>query len=52
MDDAVLVRVVKRIRDLARDRQRLLEPELSLALELGAQRLAADVGQDVPEKAV
>ena len=52
MDDALLVRVVERARDLPRDRERFLEAQLPLAVELGAQRLAADEGQDVIEEAV
>ena len=52
VDDALAVGVVERARDLLRDGERLLEAELLLAIELVAERLAADEGQHVEEEAV
>ena len=52
MHDALLVRVVERTRDLARDAQRLVDRELLVATEMVAQRLALDVGHREPELAV
>jgi hypothetical protein len=52
MDHTVAVRVIERVGDLGRDAHRLLDAELRLAIELGAQRLALDVGHHVIEEAV
>ena len=49
---ALPVRVVERARHLPRDGERLVQPELLLAIQLVPQRLAADVRQDVPEEAL
>ena len=46
------VRVVERARDLLGDRERLVEAELVLALQLVPQRLAADVRKHVVQHAV
>ena len=51
VDDAVAVGVVERARDLPGDRQRLVQAELVLAVELVAERLAPDVREDVVEEA-
>ena len=50
--DAVPVRVVERVGDLARDAHRVVDRELLLALEPLAQRLALDEGHDVVEQPV
>ena len=51
MHDPLAVRVVERARHLPGDSQRLLEPQLLFAVELVAQRFAADEGQHVVEEA-
>ena len=52
MDDAVVVRVVERARDLTRDAERILERELPFAHETRAERLALDVRHGKPELTV
>ncbi len=52
MDHAVPVRRVERVGHLAGEPQRVVERELALAIEAGAQRLALDVGHHVVEQAV
>ncbi len=46
------MRVVQRVGHLGRDPHRLLDPQLLLAVQLVAQRLALDVGHDVVEEAI
>jgi len=50
--DSVVVCVVERPRDFARESQSIVHRELSLAIEALAQRLAFDVGHDVVEQSV
>jgi hypothetical protein len=52
VDELLAVRVVQRTRHLLRDRECLLDPELVLPIQLVAERLAADEGEDVVEEAV
>ena len=52
MHELLAVRVVERARHLLRDRERLLDAELVLAIQLVAQRLAAHERQHVVEEAV
>ena len=52
MHDALLVRVVERAGDLARDAERLVDRQLLVALEMLAQCLAFDVRHREPEMAV
>ena len=52
VDEPLAVRVVERARDLLRDRERFLDAELVLAIQLVAQRLAAHERQHVVEEAV
>ena len=49
VDHAVLVGIVKRVRDLARDAQRVVQRELLLAQQPGPQRFTVDVGHREPE---
>ncbi len=51
MNHAALVRVVERVRHLARDLQSVLERQLLVALQPVAQRLALHVGHDVVQDA-
>ena len=50
--EPLAVRVVERARHLLRDRERLVDAELVLAVELVAQRLAAHEGQHVVQQTV
>ena len=52
VDDVELVRVGERVRDLARDHERVVHRQPGLAPEPVAQGLALDVGHDVVEEAV
>ena len=52
VDHAVAVRVVQRVGDVGRDAHRLVDAQLLLAIELGAQRLALDVGHHVVQEAI
>jgi hypothetical protein len=52
VDHPVLVRVLDRSSDLLRDRQGLLDAELLVAGQPVPQRLAPDVGQDIPQEAL
>ena len=52
MHDTLSMRVVERRRDLPRDVERLVEVKLPLAIELGAQRFAADERHHVVQKPV
>ena len=52
MDDVVRVRVSERVRDLARETNRLAHGELLLACDSAAQRLARDVRHDVVQRAL
>jgi hypothetical protein len=49
MDHVVAMRIVERIRNLSRKPDRLGDRQLSLAIELVAQRLALDEGHGEPE---
>ena len=51
MDDATLVRVLKRLRDIARDRDGLVDGNRMLALEERPHAVAIDVGHREPEAA-
>jgi hypothetical protein len=52
MDRAVAVRVTQRRGDFAGDPQGVVERELALPVQPGAQRLALDVGHDVEQEPV
>ena len=50
MNHPVFVRVLQCIGDVGRDLHRFLDPELGLAIELRAQRLAVDERHDVVQE--
>ena len=50
--DAVVVRVVERVGDFARDAHRVVHAELRFAIELRAERLAVDERHHVEQQAV
>ena len=52
MDDAVLVRVLERVRDFTRDADRLGDRKLALSLEPVAQRLSVDERHREPQASV
>src|SRR5262245_5018872 len=52
VDNAVTVRVTQRVGDLARDRERFVDRQLTFAIETIAQRLALYKRHHVEEKSI